>query len=335
MMKRNFNNYTIEEFISYKNSHKKMFTAGPASLSKENLIGLDSCFGRSDKEYIKIEERVLNKLKKMAIKDKISFLQGSGSLALEIAINNFIYGKVLLINTGYYSKRLEQMINFIKRNNSIVQTLKIVNWNDLNKINEPFDWVLACSVETSVGLKLNIKELNKLCKVCKSKLFLDATASFGLEKDHELADIICFSSCKGLFGLTGASFVAFNDNPQNEVNSFYLNIYTHLERKVTGPYHSILSLDNVLKNHDNLKKSVIINKEKFLKLSKDYLIYPNSNQPLLCTAVNGSIMNYDEKSISYKPRDSQGLDIICHLGEVHLGKKANGNIIEGLYISET
>ena len=33
---------------------------------------------------------------------------------------------------------------------------------------------------------------------------LDATASIGLEDEHELADLIAYSSCKGLFGLTGA-----------------------------------------------------------------------------------------------------------------------------------
>ena len=33
---------------------------------------------------------------------------------------------------------------------------------------------------------------------------LDATGSIGLERYHELADVISFSSCKGLFGLTGA-----------------------------------------------------------------------------------------------------------------------------------
>ena len=34
---------------------------------------------------------------------------------------------------------------------------------------------------------------------------LDATASIGLESGHEQAEILAYSSCKGLFGLTGAA----------------------------------------------------------------------------------------------------------------------------------
>jgi galactokinase len=37
-------------------------------------------------------------------------------------------------------------------------------------------------------------------------LYVDATGSIGLEDNHQLADVMAFSSCKGLFGLTGAGF---------------------------------------------------------------------------------------------------------------------------------
>ena len=49
---------------------------------------------------------------------------------------------------------------------------------------------------------------------------LDATASIGLEDGHNWADVISYSSCKGLFGLTGAGFIAFNTLPSNEIKSF-------------------------------------------------------------------------------------------------------------------
>ena len=76
---------------------------------------------------------------------------------------------------------------------------------------------------------------------------LDAAASIGLEPDHDLADTMAFSSCKGLFGLTGASFICFNAKPQIKVNSFYLDINSHLKKMMTGPYHAITSLDETLK----------------------------------------------------------------------------------------
>ena len=60
------------------------------------------------------------------------------------------------------------------------------------------------------------------------KLFVDATGSIGLEEDHHLADLMAFSSCKGLFGITGASFIAHKSNLLPNDNSyFYFNLETH------------------------------------------------------------------------------------------------------------
>ena len=72
---------------------------------------------------------------------------------------------------------------------------------------------------------------NKIFDKTPTELALDATASIGLEKDHQFADVLGYSSCKGLFGLTGASFVAFNSPPSNMINQFNLNIYNHLNKQ--------------------------------------------------------------------------------------------------------
>ena len=47
---------------------------------------------------------------------------------------------------------------------------------------------------------------------------------------------------QGLFGLTGASFIAYNNIDIYPVNSIYFDINTHISSGVTGPYHQILSL---------------------------------------------------------------------------------------------
>ena len=88
-----------------------------------------------------------------------------------------------------------------------------------------------------------------------------------------------------------------------------------MDKKVTGPYHTILSLDYVLKNHANMKHSVLINKEKFLKIAKNYLIYPSHYQPLyvLQLMVRSKIMMRNLYLIN---QESQvGFDVLCHLGE--------------------
>ena len=99
-------------------------------------------------------------------------------------IYNFLYGKILIIETGTYSERLEQICNHQKLNTKKISSIKKINWKKINSINGKFDWIVACYTETSIGLKLNINDLIKLKKKCNSKLMLDATASFGIEADN-------------------------------------------------------------------------------------------------------------------------------------------------------
>ncbi len=323
--------FTIKNFVEKKNKDKKIFTAGPASLLKENIIGLRPCFGRGDVDYEKIENFVLKKLKKMSNHKFIARMQGSGSLALEIVASNFFYGNILIVDTGYYSDRLKLLANDAKKNFKKIKKIKKINWKKIETIKKDnFDWVWACPTETSLGLKIPIKKLKKLANKLKSKLALDATASFGLENDHNLANVISYSSCKGLFGLTGGSFIAFNKKPKSNINSFYLNIHNHLNKKMTGPYHSICSLFEVLKNHNKIRKSVVNNKKIFLKKMRKWIKYKTENQPLLCTYVNKKIDTNKANIILYKPRNKVSGSVICHIGEAHLKDKAKGKIFNSL-----
>lgn len=324
----------IKDFIKKKNSKKIIFTAGPASLSNENLLGLSPCFGRGDNDYLKIENKVLKKLNKMSGHKKIVRMQGSGSFALEVVSLNFLYGRVLIVSTGYYSDRLYNLCKEAKKSLRKITKISKINWRDIENYSGKFDWVWACPTETSCGLKIPITSLKKLSKKVSAKLALDATASMGLENFHELSDVISYSSCKGLFGLTGASFVAHNVNPNNKVDSFNLDINSHAEKKMTGPYHAIQSLEKVLDKHKDFKYSVKMNKEKFLKLFAQKLIYHNDNQPLLCSYANAKIITKDKRVIFYKPRINLLGSVICHLGEAHLGKNAKGDILKRIYLSK-
>ena len=159
---------------------------------------------------------------------------------------------------------------------------------------------------------------------------LDATGSIGLEKNHDLSDVMGFSSCKGLFGLTGACFIAFSTQPQNEINSFYMNINSHIDKKMTGPYHIIYSLHDVLKKHSDFLESVKINKKIFLKKMYQYLTQPLLLQPNLCTHITKKVKAKNKNVILYQPRNDIGGSVVCHIGEVHLGRKAKGKIFNNL-----
>ena len=217
-------NKTIKQFVDEKNKAKKLFTAGPASLLYENLLGIRPCFGRGDKDYIEVEEKVLNLLKKMSGHSKIVRMQGSGSLAIEIMTLNFLFGRILVVSTGYYSDRVKLMCETAKRKINAIKSIEYCDWKQLDNIKGNYDWLVSCSTETSSGIKIPIQNLSNLAKKINAKLMLDATASMGLEIDHHLADVISYSSCKGLFGLTGACFISYNNDPSNQVDSFYLSV---------------------------------------------------------------------------------------------------------------
>ena len=53
-----------------------------------------------------------------------------------------------------------------------------------------------------------------------------------------------------------------------------------------------------------------------------------SNQPLLCTYIEGEVISNDEKVILYSPRSKLTGSVVCHLGEVHTDKVDIVNRIE-------
>jgi hypothetical protein len=322
----------IEEFVADRNECKRLLTAGPASLLAENVTGLRPCFGRGDADYARVEDEVLGHLKTMTGHPHLVRMQGSASLAMEIMALNFLCGRVLVVSTGYYSDRLKWLAASAVRRTGAVTEVESVNWREFDKASGRFDWLLACYTETSCGLKLPIEDLSALAARLGARLMLDATASIGLEERHELADVMAFSSCKGLFGLTGASFIAFHQRPKVEVDSFYLRLETHSDKLVTGPYHAICSLVDVLPKHGDFRAAVIKNKQVFLRRWRDHLTQPEACQPLLCTHVDCELEGRDPRMVLYKPRSNIGGSVVCHLGEVHLGRTAQGDILDGLEI---
>jgi aspartate aminotransferase-like enzyme len=324
---------TIEDLVAERNRAKLLFTAGPASLLPENLTGLRPCFGRGDEDYAKVEQQVLDSLRSMTGHQQIARMQGSASLGLEIAALNFLFGRVLVVSTGYYSDRLKWLAESAQRRTGEINFIAMLNWNEMESASGQFDWIVACYTETSCALKLPIESLHALVKRLGARLMLDATASIGLEGGHELADVIAYSSCKGLFGLTGAAFIAFNEKPTAKPDSLYLNLETHLEKTVTGPYHAIASLLDVLPRHDDFRAAVIENKRIFVEKMASRLPLPRSHQPTLCTRVDGEIVSADPRAVLYKPRGNQGGSVVCHLGEVHLERQARGKILDVLQLA--
>jgi cytidyltransferase-like protein len=295
--------------ITQINNQKLMLTPGPAVVLHENIQYIKPLFGRGDDEYQCISEAVLSKIKQLSGQDKIVMAQGSSSFALELSAHTFLSGKILLISTGYYSDRLEKLLP-----QSCNVTL--CKYQDINSISGNYDWVMCAYTETSIAFKVDLQKIRDKANNVGAKLYVDATGSIGLENHHELADVMAFSSCKGLFGLTGACFVAYkNGLDEKQQNSFYNNLETHKNKMVTGPYHAIASLYAGMQKHDLFKQRVIKSKQAVLNMWPDKV--RSSNQPLLCTYIEGKLNKQDNNIVLYTPRSELSGSVLCHLGEIH------------------
>ena len=291
------------------NNQKLMLTPGPAVILHENLKYLKPLFGRGDSEYIQMSEAVIDWIKDLSGQDELVTMQGSSTLGLELAAHSFVSGKVLLVSTGYYSDRLGKLL-------PQGCDLIICKYEDLDSVDGAYDWVLCAYTETSVAFKVDLQSIKDKANICGAKLYVDATGSIGLEDNHQLADVMAFSSCKGLFGLAGASFVAYKSNltPKN-LDTFYFNLATHAGKMTTGPYHAIASLYGVIPKHDTFRQRVVNSKNAILEQYKS--IVRDSNQPLLCTYLEGEIVPNDDNVVLYSARSELSGSVICHFGEIH------------------
>lgn len=299
----------VQKAITDQHNHKLMLTPGPAVLLHENIQHLKPVFGRGDEEYLLMAENVADWIKNLSGQDELIMAQGSATLALELAAHSFVHGKVLIVSTGYYSDRLEKLL-------PEGCEITICNYQDLDIVTDNFDWIMCAYTETSTAFKVNLEKIKTKSNSLGARLYVDATGSIGLEDNHELADVMAFSSCKGLFGLTGACFVAYKSalQPKN-LSSFYFNLDTQKNKMVTGPYHAVCSLYGVMDNHDLLKERVVKSKNYVLKKWGE--LCRESNQPLLCTYLEAKVTSKDKDVILYSPRSKNHGSVICHFGEIH------------------
>ena len=310
---------SVRSLIDVKNRRKRMFTPGPSCILPENILALTPVFGRGDAEYTEIEKQVLEGVRKLAGQDRVVRLQGSASLAIEMAVKNFIRGKVLVVSIGYYSQRLSNILKIL----DLPIEFDVVHYDRLAEVSGSYDWVMSVYTETSHAFRADASKLRELTDRMGAKLFFDATGSIGLEPHHECADLMAFSSCKGLFGLVGAGFISYNEGlEQFDTQSFYMNVSLHEQGGVTGPYHAITSLYKVLPQLDVFVGRVREAKQQFVSRHTKSLTVSEPHQPLLCTHIDGGFSPPKEEGISqvlYTPRSDQGGSVVCHLGVAYGG----------------
>jgi len=281
----------------HDSTERLFLTPGPAQMTAQSVGELATSFGRGDEVFLRQAEVVKKFLLKKTGQKYIISAQGSGSLANQIMVENFLFGRVLVIDTGFYSRRLFAMAS---RGEYVTEANFAPPDSDLIG---KFDWVLATPVETGKGYLIRISALKAIAENLGAKLALDGVASVGLEAGHELADVVGFSSCKGLFGLTGGCFVASKEPPKNLSSSFYMNYETHERKSVTGPYSQLQSIFGTISGHPDMVGQVQENKQILLTTFSDVLIYGMGEQSLISTAFRGHLVA-DIPLVRYEPRDA-------------------------------
>ena len=304
------------------------FCPGPGAIIPEWTEGQTEFFGRGDHYYKIIKKKTLNWIKKISKQDEIIPIAGSGTAAAIVAFNTFLKGKVCIVKTGYYSDRWYAYLKKTK----LVKDLAYLNLKDLSNYKKKFDWIIFVYVETASCKKFDIKKVFSIKKKTKSKLMVDATASIGLENYHNLADVIFFSSCKGLFGPTGLGFISHKNHIKKiKSKDFWYDYETHKKSKYTLGYNCIAALEKISKKHSMYKKRLIFAKnfmEKYT-LNKNYC-------PNIGISLNRKInkKKIGKNTLLYIPRKNPGYDTIFFLGMIKFNKNKIRKYLKSHIISK-
>ena len=299
---------------------------GPGALISEWKISQKEFFGRGDDEYIKIKQKTINWLCKISSKDFVVPIPGAATTAAYISFQNFLYNKILIINTGYYSLRWNKLIRQLYPQKKIF----LCDYEKINNFKKKVDWIIFVYVETSVCKIHDIKKIYKIKKKLNAKLLVDATASIGLEKNHNLSDVIFFSSCKGLLGPTGLGFIGYNKNIKiSKKTNFFTNINTHANNMYTLGYNCMSALYYISKKHNFYIKKIKFARNILLKYSI------NKRNPIIGLDVKYKIKNKRKfkNVIFYKPRDNKSNQLVFFLGFIKFSKVEIKKLIKKIFLS--
>ena len=215
---------------------------GPSTVNPNVYKALSvKTVGHLDPRFIQIMDEIKNLLR-VSFKTENDFcmpISGTGSAAMEACFVNLIDSndKVLIIQNGYFSVRMEDMCTRLGAN---IVVLKF-DWGkpaDVNAVeekikNNSYDIVAVVHAETSTGVRNDIKSISTLIKD-DTILLVDAVTSLGtieLEVDEWGIDAIYSCSQKGLSCPPGASPVSFSKkamdkilNRESKVPNFYLDM---------------------------------------------------------------------------------------------------------------
>ena len=275
---------------------------GPAGLCEQSLAGIKPGYYEQNPDFSQTSDTVLQWLRQMSGLADIEVFASTVASIRKVAMDRYVSGRVLVIDSGSVS---HQLVDLAQGRTNV----SLVSEAELATTHESADWLIASYVDEEKADKQNVKLLRAQADRLGARLYLDATFSMGLEDHHQLADLLTFDSCHGLFGLMGAAFISGNRLPA--VNS-------NISVDETPPVHALQSLHGLIPHHAQIVERVRQSKAGCMNLWAQYLpAKPQNRQPLLCTYFEGKVTALDDSVTLYQPGNQLAGSVIYHLGEIH------------------
>lgn len=246
----------------------RIFTPGPVTIHEHILsIGAKQPPYNRTSDFSRLTSEILSSLKYIfQTKGDVALLTGSGTLAMEAAVLNFLTPgeKVLIVNGGTFGQRWCDIceIHSIPYHQINLQPGEDLDLHQLRKILEKhgFAAFLINAHETSTGHLYDIKAIGDIIRDSSMLYIVDAISTIcadPFQMDDWNVDIAILSSQKALALPPGLSFVAMGARAimrlrENRPKTLYMDLQNYLTNQERGqvPYTPAIGL--LLQLHQRL-----------------------------------------------------------------------------------
>ncbi|MCX8057890.1 MAG: aminotransferase class V-fold PLP-dependent enzyme [Spirochaetes bacterium] len=308
-----------EIFFKFKKKHFN-FLPGPVKISKFSK----KCFNfpiisqrNPDFEFIYFD--LIENLKLIIDNPngEIFVIYGSGTLAMEASIDNFIdcNSNPLVLSCGKFGDRFSEILelknikhdklSFFANRRVDYQLVKAKIEENIKK-GKPYTHLLFQATETSTGIGVDLYKIKELKEMYNLFLICDGIShilSNYFSQNFFNIDVLLFSSQKGLSSLPGISFISLLKGVLEKIvenKSYYINLKNYKKKLIpfTPPIINVynLWLNSIIirkRGVPDIVENNIFLRNKFSKFIKEEIglveyPYEPSNSILVCEMNNST-----------------------------------------------
>lgn len=266
------------------------FTVGPVMMDDDvREIGRQQIpYFRTDdfSSLIKENEKMLLELANAGKQDRVVFLTGSGTAAMEMAVMNAFDSadKLLIVNGGGFGQRFEDLcvihnIPFESIHLSPGESLKQEQL--LEYQNQGFTGFLVNMHETSTGVLYDMEMISDFCKENQLFLVVDAISAFladTIKMKEWGINILITSSQKALALPPGMSFLlldrrAIERIEKQKIASMYFDIKDYLKNGERGQTPFTPAVGIAIQLNARLRNLICMGAEKVIEHTHDLAVY--------------------------------------------------------------